>query len=199
MTDFNAQIIDEFRSNEGHVGGNFDGAPLLLLHHRGAKSGTERVSPVMYQQVGKDLAVFASKAGAPTNPDWYYNLIAHPDTVVEAGDGDCPGRGPGGRRRGAQPDLGAPEEGLPRLRRLRAGHDEAHSRGDPAALGVLGPLPPGQAPVPAETTPPFRGPSGPGKLVAEVRRVVGCCRCGRRCGWGTAVLRPACATGHGHR
>jgi deazaflavin-dependent oxidoreductase (nitroreductase family) len=67
------------------VGGNFEGAPLLLLHHRGAKSGTERVSPVMYQQVGDNMAVFASKAGAPTNPDWYYNLIAHPDTVVELG------------------------------------------------------------------------------------------------------------------
>ncbi|MGA2520989.1 MAG: nitroreductase family deazaflavin-dependent oxidoreductase [Acidimicrobiales bacterium] len=85
MTDFNTQIIDEFRTNEGRVGGNFEGAPLLLLHHRGAKSGTERVSPVMYQQVGDNMAVFASKAGAPTNPDWYYNLIAHPDTVVELG------------------------------------------------------------------------------------------------------------------
>ncbi len=86
MADFNQQIIDEFRANDGHVGGQFAGAPLLLLHHKGAKSGIERVNPVVYQQVGDDLAVFASKAGAPTNPDWFHNLLANPRTTIEIGD-----------------------------------------------------------------------------------------------------------------
>jgi deazaflavin-dependent oxidoreductase (nitroreductase family) len=85
MNDWNQRIIDEFRTNEGRVGGNFEGAPLLLLHHLGRKSGTERVSPMMYQPVGDDLAVFASKAGADTHPDWYLNLLAHPDVEVEVG------------------------------------------------------------------------------------------------------------------
>jgi deazaflavin-dependent oxidoreductase (nitroreductase family) len=85
MNDWNQRIIDEFRTNEGRVGGSFEGAPLLLLHHLGRKSGTERVSPMMYQPVGDDLAVFASKAGADTHPDWYLNLLAHPDVEVEVG------------------------------------------------------------------------------------------------------------------
>lgn len=85
MQDFNRQIIDEFRSNGGKVGGQFEGAPLLLLHTTGAKSGAERVNPMMYQQVGDELAVFASKAGAPTNPDWYHNLVATPRATVEVG------------------------------------------------------------------------------------------------------------------
>ena len=85
MSDWNQQIIDEFRMNGGRVGGNFEGAPLLLLHHLGRKSGTERVSPMMYRPVGDDLAVFASKAGANTHPDWYLNLLAHPDVEVEVG------------------------------------------------------------------------------------------------------------------
>ena len=85
LNDWNQRIIDEFRANEGRVGGNFEGAPLLLLHHLGRKSGTERVSPMMYRPVGDDLAVFASKAGADTHPDWYLNLLAHPDVEVEVG------------------------------------------------------------------------------------------------------------------
>jgi len=84
---WNDRIIDEFRANEGRVGGPFEGAPLLLLHHIGAKSGTERVTPMMYQAVGDDLAVFASKAGADTDPDWYRNLLAHPDVEAEVGTG----------------------------------------------------------------------------------------------------------------
>jgi len=67
MNDWNQKIIEEFRTNDGKVGGQFEGAPLLLLHHTGAKSGTVRVTPMMYQPVGDDYAVFASKAGAPTN------------------------------------------------------------------------------------------------------------------------------------
>ena len=85
MSDWNDNIIAEFRANQGRVGGQFEGAPLLLLHSTGAKSGQERVNPVMYQAVGDDFAVFASKAGADTNPDWYHNLKAHPEARVEVG------------------------------------------------------------------------------------------------------------------
>jgi deazaflavin-dependent oxidoreductase (nitroreductase family) len=81
--DFNQQIIDEFRANDGKVGGPFEGAPMVLLHTLGAKSGQERVNPVVYQPDGDRLVIFASKAGAPTNPDWYHNLLAHPRTTVE--------------------------------------------------------------------------------------------------------------------
>jgi deazaflavin-dependent oxidoreductase (nitroreductase family) len=83
--DFNGKVIEEFRANGGKVGGPFQGAPVLLLHHTGAKSGTERVNPLMYQPVGDSYAIFASRGGAPSNPDWYYNLTAHPDTTVEMG------------------------------------------------------------------------------------------------------------------
>ena len=88
--DFNAKIIEEFRSNAGVVGGPFAGAPVLLLHHTGAKTGTERVSPLVYQPVGDRYAIFASKGGAPTNPDWYHNLVAHPDVSVEVGTQTIP-------------------------------------------------------------------------------------------------------------
>jgi deazaflavin-dependent oxidoreductase (nitroreductase family) len=84
-SDFNTGIIDEFRKNAGQVGGPFEGAPMLLLHHRGARSGTERVNPLVYQPVAENFAVFASKGGAPRHPDWYGNLLAHPDTEVEVG------------------------------------------------------------------------------------------------------------------
>ena len=83
MSDPNAAIIEEFRANGGLVGGNFEGAPMLLLHHTGAKSGRERVNPMMYQEVDGGIAVFASKAGADTNPDWFHNLVAHPDARIE--------------------------------------------------------------------------------------------------------------------
>ena len=85
MSDWNDKIIAEFRANDGLVGGNFEGAPLLLLHSTGARSGQERVSPMMYQAVGDSYAVFASKAGADTNPDWYHNLVAHPEASAEIG------------------------------------------------------------------------------------------------------------------
>jgi deazaflavin-dependent oxidoreductase (nitroreductase family) len=85
MADFNEGIIEEFRSHGGKVGGSFDGAPMLLLHHRGRKTGTERVNPLVYQPVGDQFAIFASKGGAPTHPEWYRNLLAHPDTEVEVG------------------------------------------------------------------------------------------------------------------
>ena len=90
MADYNQAIIDEFRGNGGRVGGAFEGAPLLLLHTNGAKSGKERVNPVMYQAVGEDYAVFASKGGAPEHPAWYHNLLAHPDVTVEVGTAVVP-------------------------------------------------------------------------------------------------------------
>jgi deazaflavin-dependent oxidoreductase (nitroreductase family) len=92
VNDWNQQIIDEFRANGGRVGGNFEGAPMVLVHHTGAKSGTERVNPMMYQQVGDAYAVFASAAGADKNPDWYHNLRAHPDTTIEVGTETIPVR-----------------------------------------------------------------------------------------------------------
>jgi deazaflavin-dependent oxidoreductase (nitroreductase family) len=89
---WNEQVIEEFRANEGRVGGNFAGAPMLLLHSRGARTGTERVNPMMYQRVGEDYAVFASKGGAPTNPDWYHNLLANPEATIEVGTETIPVR-----------------------------------------------------------------------------------------------------------
>jgi deazaflavin-dependent oxidoreductase (nitroreductase family) len=83
--DWNSKIIAEFRANGGKVGGQFEGAPLLLLHTTGARTGQERVNPVMYQAVGDAFAVFASKAGAPVNPDWYHNLLANPRVRAEIG------------------------------------------------------------------------------------------------------------------
>lgn len=83
--DWNAKVIEEFRAHEGRVGGNFEGAPLLLLHTKGAKSGAERVNPMMYLELDGRRYVFASKAGADTNPDWFYNLAANPDVDVELG------------------------------------------------------------------------------------------------------------------
>jgi deazaflavin-dependent oxidoreductase (nitroreductase family) len=80
---WNDKIIEEFRANGGKVGGPFEGAPLLLLHSVGARSGAGRVHPVMYQKVGDSFAVFASKGGAPSNPDWYHNLVANPRATVE--------------------------------------------------------------------------------------------------------------------
>lgn len=83
--DFNAQVVAEFRANGGKVGGNFEGAPLLLLHTEGAKTGADRVSPMMYLLDGDRWLVFASKGGAPTHPAWYHNLVAHPDAEIEIG------------------------------------------------------------------------------------------------------------------
>jgi deazaflavin-dependent oxidoreductase (nitroreductase family) len=88
MPDFNSQTIAEFRANEGRVGGPFEGAPLVLVHHRGRRTGNEHVSPMMYLADESDPAsifVFASRGGAPTNPDWYYNLTSAGTATVEVG------------------------------------------------------------------------------------------------------------------
>jgi deazaflavin-dependent oxidoreductase (nitroreductase family) len=85
VSDFNRSIIEEFRANDGRVGGPFEGAPMLVLHTTGARSGKERLNPVVYQAVDGGWAIFASKAGAPTNPDWYHNLLAQPLATIEVG------------------------------------------------------------------------------------------------------------------
>jgi deazaflavin-dependent oxidoreductase (nitroreductase family) len=85
MDDFNTKIIKEFRENGGVVGPPFEGASLLILHTTGAKSGTVRENPVVYKDLGGSYAVFASKGGAPSNPDWYYNILAHPEIEAEIG------------------------------------------------------------------------------------------------------------------
>ena len=85
VNNWNQKIIDEFRATGGRPGGPFEGAPVLLLHSTGAKSGLTRVHPMMYLADGDRLVVFASKGGAPTNPDWYHNLKAQPEATVEVG------------------------------------------------------------------------------------------------------------------
>ena len=88
MSDFNAQVIEEFRANQGRVGGNFAGAPITLIHHKGRTSGRDFVAPTMYLAADDDPAtiyVFASKGGAPTHPDWYHNLTAAGSAEVEVG------------------------------------------------------------------------------------------------------------------
>lgn len=88
--DWNTKVIREFRANEGRVGGNFEGVPMILVHHVGRRSGVERTTPLVYQAVDGGYAIFASKAGAPDNPDWYHNLLAQPDTTVEVGASTLP-------------------------------------------------------------------------------------------------------------
>jgi deazaflavin-dependent oxidoreductase (nitroreductase family) len=86
VSDWNQKIIEEFRANGGKVGGPFEGATMILVHHTGARSGTERVTPlVTFPQDDGRYVIIASKAGAPTNPDWYHNLKAHPKVDVEVG------------------------------------------------------------------------------------------------------------------
>ena len=84
-SDFNAAIIEEFRANAGRVAGRFERTQLLLLHTEGARSAKRYVTPVAYLADGGRYVIFASKAGAPTNPGWYHNLRAHPDTTIEVG------------------------------------------------------------------------------------------------------------------
>ena len=83
--DYNTQVIEEFRTNHGKVGGFFADADMLILHTTGARTGKERVNPLVYLPEDRNLVVFASKGGAPTNPDWYHNLVANPDLEIEVG------------------------------------------------------------------------------------------------------------------
>ena len=83
--EYNAKIITEFRANQGHVGGMWEGTPLLLLHHAGAKSDVSRVNPVAYLPDDRGYLIWAANGGAPNNPSWYHNLKAHPNTRIEVG------------------------------------------------------------------------------------------------------------------
>jgi deazaflavin-dependent oxidoreductase (nitroreductase family) len=85
MSDWNKGIIEEFRANAGKVGGRFEGKPVLLIHTTGAKTGKPHLNPAVYTTDGDKLVVIASKGGAPTNPDWYYNLVANPIVTLEVG------------------------------------------------------------------------------------------------------------------
>ncbi|HTF32837.1 MAG TPA: nitroreductase family deazaflavin-dependent oxidoreductase [Myxococcota bacterium] len=85
MAEFNKKVIDEFRSSGGKVGGQFAGAPMIIITHTGAKSGKTYTSPLVYSKDGDRFVIIASKAGAPTNPSWYHNLVAHPEVTVEIG------------------------------------------------------------------------------------------------------------------
>ena len=85
MSDFNTQVIEEFRANAGRVGGNFEGAPMVIITTTGAKSGQPRTLPLVYLPDSDRVVIFASKAGAPTNPDWYHNIVANPNLTVEVG------------------------------------------------------------------------------------------------------------------
>jgi deazaflavin-dependent oxidoreductase (nitroreductase family) len=91
-SDFNRRIIDEFRANGGKVVGPAEGFSLLLLHTRGARSGVDRVNPVTFQPLSEGWAIFAAHAGGPKNPDWFHNLLAHPETVIEFGTETIPVR-----------------------------------------------------------------------------------------------------------
>ena len=84
--DFNQQVIAEFRANGGKVGGPFEGAPMVLVTHRGAKSGIERTTPLVHSRDGDDVVIIASMGGAPSNPQWYHNMIANPEVTVELGE-----------------------------------------------------------------------------------------------------------------
>jgi deazaflavin-dependent oxidoreductase (nitroreductase family) len=83
--DWNQKIVDEFRANDGRVGGQFEGAPILVLHTKGRKSGERRINPMMYLSHDGRIFVFASKAGAPSHPDWFHNLVTTPHVTVELG------------------------------------------------------------------------------------------------------------------
>jgi deazaflavin-dependent oxidoreductase (nitroreductase family) len=82
---WNQNVIEQFRTNEGRVGGMFEGLPILLLHHTGARTGTVRVNPLAYLKDGDRFVVFGSKGGSDTNPDWYHNLVAKPEVTIEVG------------------------------------------------------------------------------------------------------------------
>ena len=139
MSDWNQQIIDEFRANGGDVRTNGFGKGLVLLHHRGAKTGAERVSPVAGIRVDPDTwLAAASKGGAPDNPAWFHNLLAHPDVEIETpDDGIVPVRATQLARRRARRGLGAVHGPVGRIPLLRAAHDAHDPRAAAHAPGRL--------------------------------------------------------------
>jgi deazaflavin-dependent oxidoreductase (nitroreductase family) len=92
VNDLNQRIIEEFRANNGEVGGQFAGIPMLLLHTKGAKSGAPRLNPLAYQRLDGGYAIFASFDGSPTNPAWYQNLVADPNVRIEVDGQTVPAR-----------------------------------------------------------------------------------------------------------
>ena len=88
--EWNRQVTEEFHANAGVVGGMFEGMTLLLLHHTGAKSGAERINPLVYRRDGDHYVIFASKGGAPKDPQWYRNLVADPNVEIEVGTRTIP-------------------------------------------------------------------------------------------------------------
>ena len=150
--DFNARIIDEFRANGGEVGEPFANTPLLLLHHAGAKSGIERVNPLAYLRDGNRYVIFASKAGAPTNPDWYHNLRAHPEVRIEVGDGHAQRgrrRGDGRRARAAVPRPGRALAGVCRLPAQNPARHSGHRAHAERLTGPVRRAPPSPGPRPS--------------------------------------------------
>ena len=148
---WNEKVIADFRANDGRVGGPFEGAPMVLVHHRGRRTGHEYVNPMMYlasERGDGAIYVFASKGGAPTNPDWYYNLTAA----------------------GAGSDLRRAGPPLPRFRRVRGedrrGADDPGAGADPGLSARRRPL--GRGPgVPAAR--PVRRDGGQAGMAASTR------------------------------
>lgn len=132
LNEFNRRIIDEFRADGGKVGGQFEGATLLLLHTTGARSGAERVNPVVYRALGEDFVVFGSRGGADTHPDWYHNLRAAPEASVEVGTETVAvtSRVAEGEERKRS---GRPRRRSPGLRRVRGNDRSHHPRRRPRA------------------------------------------------------------------
>jgi deazaflavin-dependent oxidoreductase (nitroreductase family) len=84
-TEFNRKVIEEFRSTGGTVGGPFKGAPMILVTHKGAKSGKEYTTPLVYTRDSDRYVIIASMGGAPEDPQWFRNIVAHPDVTLEVG------------------------------------------------------------------------------------------------------------------
>ena len=92
VNEFNQAVIADYRANDGKPSGQFEGSPMLLLTSTGSKSGRHHTTPVVYTQDGDRLVIVASKAGAPTNPAWFHNLVANPEATVELGTDTFPVR-----------------------------------------------------------------------------------------------------------
>ncbi|WP_269859654.1 nitroreductase family deazaflavin-dependent oxidoreductase [Streptomyces sp. RPT161] len=141
---FNARSIGEFRANHGQLGGGFAGAPVLLLHTVGARSGAARVNPMMYLADQGRYLVFASKAGSERNPDWYHNLLAHPEVRIEVGDDVVAVRAV--ELRGAERDTAYAEQA--RRHPGFAGYQRKTRR----VIPVVALIPTGEGTVPADRT-----------------------------------------------
>ncbi|MFK0152010.1 nitroreductase family deazaflavin-dependent oxidoreductase [Streptomyces sp. NPDC090499] len=145
-TGFNERNIEEFRANHGQLGGGFTGAPVLLLHTVGARSGAARVNPMMYLADQGRYLVFASKAGSDRNPDWYHNLLAHPAVRIEVGDDEIAVRAE--ELRGAERDTAFAEQAR------RYPGFAAYQRRTRRVIPVVALIPTGEGTAPADRTGP---------------------------------------------